>query len=46
LASVPNLVSLALKSAFFSQIAGNAAVSPPVLELSGNSAGALAAESA
>src|SRR5262249_36942142 len=44
--SLPNLASRASKSALFSQIAGSAAVSPPVFELSGNSAGALAAESA
>src|SRR4029077_17882259 len=40
LASAASLASLALKSALFSQIGGKAAVSPPVLELSGKSAGA------
>src|ERR1700722_8006577 len=45
LASVPNLASRALKSSIFSQIFGSAAVSPPVLELSGNSDGALVAAS-
>src|ERR1043166_6561010 len=37
LESLPNFSNRALKSALFSQIAGSAAVSPPVLELSGNS---------
>src|SRR5262249_7138437 len=46
LASVANLASRAVKSALFSQIAGNAAVSPPVLEVSGKSAGALSPASA
>ena len=36
LASVLNFASLASKSALFSQIAGSAAVSPPVLEVSGH----------
>src|SRR5712671_4263518 len=45
LASAPNLANLASTSAFFSQIAGSAAVSPPVLEFSGNSDGILAAAS-
>src|SRR5215831_6838467 len=44
--SLANLASLAVKSALFSQIAGNAAVSPPVLEVSGKSAGALSPASA
>src|SRR6516164_8147417 len=46
LESLANLASLAVKSALFSQIAGNAAVSPPVLELSGKSAGAFSPASA
>src|SRR5262249_34415906 len=46
LASLANLASLAVKSALFSQIAGNAAVSPPLLELSGKSAGAFSPASA
>src|ERR1700744_1598802 len=39
------LARRALKSSMFSQIFGSAAVSPPVLELSGNSDGALVAAS-
>src|ERR1700730_7494526 len=44
--SAPNFPKPAAKSALFSQIAGSAAVSPPVLELSGNNAGAFPAASA
>src|SRR4051794_5110798 len=36
LASWPNFANLASKSALFVQIAGSAAVSPPLLEFSGN----------
>src|SRR5439155_18528029 len=46
LASLANLASLAVKSALSSQIVGNAAVSPPVLELSGKSTGAFSPASA
>src|SRR5262249_56969459 len=45
LASSPNFLNLASKSAFFSHTAGSAAVSPPVFELSGNRVGILLAAS-
>src|SRR5262245_25420644 len=44
-ASAPSLAKMASKSAFFSQMAGRAAVSPPVFESSGNRLGPFLADS-